>query len=325
MNATTQPSSENNVHPLEEIIRDYHGKKSFAVKILDLLLEKGMDAKGYLEGGIIAGQSVSSAILELLQLDLRGQYKDFDVFYTHQSKLIDSTVTRPFNPKDVANPLTAQIEPVYCSYGGFTGFETIDKGKYQIRDSQTVGKMNYILFNIHRYKETDQMEETATTLLQGFDINAVKVALFRDPKTTLPKLVVCDEYMDFIKTGTLKAVTAITPLRTLLRLLKKQHELKAASLDEVSFNTLLSIYHKQTQNLSHNDPEGPYSLKGSVVSDIFLCQHPKKVRANFSNYFTLAEMPQERVDFQIANHTRFTQFLVRRDIQLPAIKESWPD
>lgn len=311
----------NEQNRLVAVLNDYHGRKKFSADVLDLLIAKGMDANAYLQGGIIAGQSVSSAILELLNLEIRGKYKDFDVFYTPESQLSSSVITRPFNHRYLDYTPATDLQAICSSYSDHCSFVPVDKLSYRIINSVTQDMMNYVQFEMILTDKPTSIEQLAKNVLAGFDMNAVKVALFKDSFNGLPCLMVCDEYLDFIQSGVIKPVTAITPLRTLIRLLKKEHEMKNISLDKECFDTLIGIYHNKTKHMLGGDRDNFERLNGSAVSDIFLNQLPRKVLKKLKKYFDINELSDERTDFQIANHTRFRQFFVRKDIDILDVAE----
>lgn len=164
--------------------------------------------------GILAGQALASAILDVLG---KGPvvYNDIDVFHPVETTAGEQKPKEPDANCDMPD-LTLPIG--YMDEYEGAGMST---SSISIKRSQTEGILNQIWF--------EGNDPSPAMLVSSFDLNCVEVAL--DLKTN--ELVWSKGFDYFVKTKELQVTSVQTPIRTLLRYFKKKEELKAFGQDEV--------------------------------------------------------------------------------------------
>jgi hypothetical protein len=188
--------------------------------------------------GIIAGQSVSSAIMEYLDTPWSGLFNDADVFY-----IVDGDGAkgeRPFKPR------------AYLSRGANTYVAGMVEDAYGVQVRGVVHKQlyNIVGVGIEAYNqnvntifiEPNALDEDASDadviqlIVGGFDFNAVQVGISINTRT----LVFTPSFADFIATGVVDLSFVGTPVHTAVRLLKKKEGMMNVTIDEDALMLRLS-------------------------------------------------------------------------------------
>ena len=240
-------------------------------ELFDAILSKLEDNFEHIpQIGIIAGQAVCSAFCELNNIKIGSyKYKDIDVFCRRSSD-DDSYLNSILSGYRDRHKPYAKIKRG-CKIQGFNAtkqaismggsasgdlleiddFEKIIKDGYYINSvfyDPVFRDVNYVVYD-HIIRKRD--ETSIITLLNGFDLNMVRIGISRQDKIVDWTV----EFEDFINTLTLKISNLSTPANTALRLMKKTHEYPGVHCD-----IDLQMKHLQTMKYVMND----YMLKEKV-------------------------------------------------------------
>lgn len=155
-----------------------------------------------------AGGAVASAVFELLELNLPTAYHDLDV-WKFDNNWTDEIITR----KDFGFLCTEDYDDFSLACNGYT-----------IHSATREERINDIVVSC------DSLE----VLLQGFDINSIRVGINGDG------LVCTDDFIEFLITKTMKVVEYCTPTNSFIRILKK-HKLDGFKIDPVNIEHLAKV------------------------------------------------------------------------------------
>lgn len=117
---------------------------------------------------------------------------------------------------------------------------------YKISKTERKGLINYIYVDVDYMTD---LKSLATNLLNDFDINATKAAILLNNRYFSTKdkdfyfndeILIQEEFTDFLKTKELKSLKTKTPLKTMMRLLKKQKEF-GAYLNEEHLDSVYQV------------------------------------------------------------------------------------
>jgi len=150
------------------------------------------DLSGCAEG-IIAGQSVASALYDLFGLGAGSVYNDIDVFVPYRG-----------DGSDLKNM------PDYPEEGG----------AYVILKTENVGIQNFV--------HCDQDSLSAMALLSAFDLNCVQVGVVIETK----ELIWTDDFDLFCQTKSIEPINLSTPFHSMIRFALKRLSLKESVANE---------------------------------------------------------------------------------------------
>lgn len=179
--------------------------------------------------GIVAGQSVASAIDEVLGI-CAPIYNDVDVFAPAEE---GTALERELEEKRARLHLNGAL--VYASANGLFNDEYSDmlhigrRSHYQIKRTSRKGALNAIEVFWHetwRYQR-DGKHEQAMDLISVFDINSTQAAVDLDTR----RLAVTPQFRHYFSARQLQLATMFTPFQSLLRLIKKSKELPICYVD----------------------------------------------------------------------------------------------
>lgn len=159
--------------------------------------------------GILAGQALSSAILDLYG-EGGGVYNDIDIFVpATEDKLTYLRSHEHLKEEALRLGLpVAQLDDYQML--------TLSEGRtLQLAGSEQDGLINYV------WCDTNQCELLPGALVYGFDLNSVEVALDLQYR----ELTWTPAFEHFINNRELEVTSLMTPERTLLRYLKKREEM----------------------------------------------------------------------------------------------------
>lgn len=245
------------------------------------------------ESGIIAGQAVCSAILDLY-FNKSGQvYNDIDVFYSQANKPLLAKELAPILYKK----LTTTVHHTYAVYAQdvYGHIYVPNHHRYHVVNSQSIGMLNFIECEFSEANFAVRPQSDAQSLIDSFDFNCVQVAV--DIKSQ--ELVWTKEFEEFVKNRQLKIVRLHTPYHSAIRLFKKASELKNVFIDIPQQMRLVSwaahLYESQEPvNYWTGHSSTPRLVKslwrdarwrfGTKMRDMYL-QH----EASISPYFELAK------------------------------------
>lgn len=207
-------------------------------KITEILEKKFGDLP---REGVISGQSVASALYEVIGLPVQGRYKDLDVFekkteyvnkYDKEGMGVGLSRSHISGGKTMLDSFGDQLET-----GAFP------KSSYQITDTY-MDIDNDLINHIKIWSDNINDVNMADIIIKSFDINAVQVAIDPAAKT----VSWTPEFQEFLHTRELKSTWCGTPLHTSVRLLNKEME-----MSNVFLNEKLELHRLQTIKAIIND------------------------------------------------------------------------
>lgn len=173
--------------------------------------------------GILAGQAVASACYEVVGLG-HGPMNDLDWFCeTEEADRFHNVVQyRNVNvPNDRVDLFVGR-----CSFSDGLNISAVNKGGYMILFSGEL--MSNRDINIVGCKSANSGETlTGEIVIAGFDINAVEIAIDLNEG----KVVWSAAFQDFLYSKKLRVTRGVTPMHTVLRLIKKTKDIGFASVD----------------------------------------------------------------------------------------------
>jgi hypothetical protein len=194
------------------------------------------------EEGIIAGQSVASAIDELYKLT-PPVYNDIDVFLSApqwQSQTGEDAVNyRAGFRSRILGTVAYKAEKIEVMPAEYSRvFLISDRHLYTVVKARTDGLINRVwvswsLYELNRERTGPRAAarvaaERAITLIAGFDLNCTQVAV--DIRSG--RLSFTPAFAQYFSTRQLNIVRTFTPIQSLLRYLKKRQELLCWGNDE---------------------------------------------------------------------------------------------
>lgn len=153
-----------------------------------------------LKNAVIAGGAVCNLIHNYFNKK-NSPVNDIDIFVFHEKES---------NNKDY------NLDGAFINYNFL--IKTDKNEQYKILSTNRDGYINYIHVEV---ENKENIEDLTKTLLKNFDINSTKGAIILETS----KLIILDEFIDFLNNQQLEATSIKTPIKTILRLLKKQNEL----------------------------------------------------------------------------------------------------
>lgn len=172
--------------------------------------------------GIVAGQSVSSIICKILNVDINYVINDIDIF--QKATEVDR------NKADMQKKSSFVSNISKLRYEGYedgdyerpkeTVFKTIQNGGYYLVRALRDGLINYIKVSATTFN--------IESIIEGFDLNAVQVGIDIETK----ELIGTQYFWDFIKSKELELVNTFTPSHSIIRYFKKKKELGCYGNDE---------------------------------------------------------------------------------------------
>jgi hypothetical protein len=198
--------------------------------------------------GILCGQSVASAIFEILNLNITPVYNDIDIF----SILINSmnkTENYFRNLELRQNNKDASLS----SYGIFNaeinhyGQVEINKlSSYKILESISYGKINKTYVLTYKNLKYFKLSDLTMEIIENFDINSTQVGISLIDK----KLVFTENFLNFLISKQLEIVKWNTPIHSFIRIIKKQKELGNVFFNKEETILLLGAYSRTISNIS---------------------------------------------------------------------------
>ena len=251
--------------------------------------------------GVLGGQCVCSAILDLYG-DGGGVYNDIDIFReasTEQATFFRSTEHKEDLAVELGIPLLVLDE--YGTMGQFA------ESGMQMLGNTREGMVNYIWC-----ATTGGKPLTAALAVSVFDINAVEVAIDLATNT----MVWSRGFEHFLKTRQLELTSVNTPLRTLLRYLKKKAELKAYGDDELAVQLAHFWICHYTDDVEYDapprrdsEPEMVEDLSKTPVLSIKYVELAAKYLGSFTSYFALDDAGQVRLRDGNPSYARMEEVL----------------
>lgn len=235
--------------------------------------------------GIIAGQSVASAIYSIVGVTDRGPYRDLDVFIEakdlpwHHKELYERDKLRENHSlkriKSVVNSELAR-----CSYDGI--FDPICKNGYQINGCLFIGRiLNYVLVN---YDAANVSK--LNCIVDGFDINCCEAGIDLREKT----VYWTQEFESFLRSFEIKITNYLTPAHTIVRAAKKSSELKFANFSSHYISqaqTVRKYIQIMEEELEKNTSHKGYFC-GHMFSEGYLSRFEKQ-KDMLGDHFYIAE------------------------------------
>ena len=250
------------------------------------------------ERGIVAGQAVASAILDLYGGG-GGVYNDIDVF-----RRVTSNPVRLRRDRASATVGLTTVGVQYSDdeYSGLSNFLDAVRS-YQVSSVTREGMLNYVNCALPRQLGRNL---SAGRVIQSFDLNCVRVAVDLEANT-----LVWDRHFErFLHSRQLEITAVHTPWHTFLRLLKKLEELPGVYADvPASAEVVTAIAQsKYYQNLLQNgNITETFGDKNRQMAD--------RLQSGWEPYFSLTTKQVSVGDADIALSSLVPNGVVDRAIQ----------
>ena len=230
------------------------------------------------EQGVVAGQSVASALMEELGKG-PGVYNDIDIFMP-----ADAQREAEMNSQGHLERESLRLGIPLASLDEYRALGMTEGSDLHILGSTEDGVLNYVWC-----KCSDELTLSPAKIVYSFDLNCVEVAI--DLKTK--RLYWSQGFEYFLQTRELQITSVSTPVRTLLRYLKKRDELKAFGKDEFVAN-MLAGWMDWTSN-----GQEPKTLLSSKYAQL-----ARQYAAGYQGVFSLEESP---VKMQLTEDWQYPQ------------------
>ena len=233
--------------------------------------------------GVLAGQAVASACYELVGF-AKGPMRDLDWFIeSDRPSESDNVVSyRRLNvPSDSIN-----FNVGVMSFSDQLDFRALNKNSYSILFSGTLAS-NQEINVIGCASGVRDQPVSGDMVISGFDLNCVEIAVDLDAEC----VVWTDAFQDFLYSKTIRVTRCITPAHTVLRLIKKQHDLRFASVDIERELYLLKMARQIGVLL---EPEEKGYLPSQLFSEETVQKHWHTLQS-LSSHFTI-----ESVEIELA-------------------------
>ncbi len=218
--------------------------------------------------GLLAGQAVSSAILDLHGCQGGGVYNDLDVFI----EIRHDTMARFKNRELTTATMT---RPYDISRGEYSEMDVISK--YRIAGTTRHGMINKVMIaGVGRFGCI-----TPHSVLTTFDFNCVQVGVHLPTR----KLCWTPHFERFLRTRQLEFASVHTPWHSALRLVKKLSELKGVWCDfEAAMDLLTAMTRYEDKSIPRafgNKTLALYERYESMISPYFQIV-PHQTKSGFS-------------------------------------------
>jgi len=186
--------------------------------------------------GAIAGQAVASAIFEVLELDITPVYNDLDIFIPLTGYMLsgqaEDFVSKVSSKNTLDNELVSRHE-VFSSVDKYGLMSTYTQFKYSVVHTARYGMVNKIWIKMPVLSRGASIKSSRRnivhTVIKDFDINGTQVGLWLGDAE--PQIIFTEEFLQFLVTRQLEIINWNTPAHSLIRLVKKQAELKTVYVD----------------------------------------------------------------------------------------------
>lgn len=227
--------------------------------------------------GILAGQAVCSAILDLFG-EGGGVYNDIDIFIgADESKKAELEANR----EEEALALGMSV----ASFDEYDGVSLMNDTNYTIDGTTRDGLLNYVWCTL----PTRRSKLTPTRVLMSFDINCVEVAL----DLATGKLYWTPAFASFAQNRQLEFTSLETPGRSILRYSKKRTELAGVYGDDQLNLELIALV---TWFLARQGSSTSQSFRDMRVGPSLTPKHAELFRETVSlhEWFRLGDVESER-------------------------------
>lgn len=215
-----------------------------------------------ISNGVIAGQSVASAIYEILELDIQYVYKDMDHF-------IESFDEHKLSKKDM------EIDRIFSinSDGGGGGrfissfaFRVGAKLESAVRVMDSYYDEKIPLHNIISYRRDGYLyRDNLRSIIESFDINCCEVGVDLEKK----EVYWSDDFQNFLFNHELKATSVATPVSTMFRLIKKNKELGCVTLNKKTEMLKLCTSLKIMENFNSKKDRIDRYVPGTNITNMY--------------------------------------------------------
>jgi hypothetical protein len=216
------------------------------------------------EDGLVAGQSVASAVSQLFGDGWGVAYNDIDVFRHYRRLEEDEERRSRREAKRVVD--TVHFTALEVDVGGWTPYSAMREvsvkrqGKYSVVKTMREDMLNMVYYD-HGYAEAD------ASFLSTFDINAGHVGV----DISTQKLLWTPEFERYLRTRQLEIVTLHTPYQSLIRYFKKREELEGVYGNDARMTEMIGLaYAVATSPSEGYNPQEDASLRwrfGAAIAD----------------------------------------------------------
>lgn len=193
-------------------------------KIAEQALERLKQYDNFPESGIIAGGSISNIMWEIVSGN-KAVINDIDVF------IFDSEInTKPDGNYIDNNNKLSYVKSEVTYDEDYSGLKSTSNPKeyYLINNSEHIGIWNFIHYSSNI--------KDISVIINSFDINCTQIGYSIDKN----EFYWTKEFEEFLKTGNLKLTNLLSPYHSIIRMCKKEEELKA-NLDDFEFDLVSYI------------------------------------------------------------------------------------
>jgi len=214
--------------------------------------------------GHLCGQSVSSAIFELLLMDIEPVYNDIDIFYIVSSQTFQNSISfskiRENEEKMESNQSVFYDLKNMVDHYDQKNF-VFNEYSYKVESSIKQGPLNktYISYLSNSIFTGRYIKYLTNRIIENFDINATQVGISLETM----KIAYTEEFLEFLLTKQLRIVRFNTPNHSLIRLAKKSEELKGTYVDFEEAKMLTMVYTHSFKNIL--EAQQVFKLMGPIV------------------------------------------------------------
>jgi len=205
--------------------------------------------------GNLCGQSVASAIFEILALDIKPIYNDIDIFYfvLEHSFRHSEHMKKSRDVQERRTNTLGSWDKFCTASGDYDHISYLSKlSNYKVVHSFTKGPINrtYVAtwrsdFSLGLWS----LQTMTKSIIDNFDINSTQVGISLD----IMKLSFTEEFLDFLITKQLKITHWNTPNHSLIRLRKKFNELENVFINWEESKMLAMVYTSSIENMYEVD------------------------------------------------------------------------
>jgi hypothetical protein len=253
-------------------ITDFLNSKETLNKVLDVLVERGLDFAKLPQDCFIAGGSVSNVLISMLH---GGEpiVNDIDVYVKtddKNAKVGNSWYPSMYTTEDSIEVLDDDYGRIYISEGG---------DRMRVVAHRRDGVLNIIQYAYEKgYQRMNGKPSTKTECeltIEGFDLNCCMAGIDLSNR----KIVYNENFVDFLKTKQLKVVNPMAPIQTTIRIYKKLKDLDCYCNVEHEIRFLTVAFRKLTNNQLCKyigpETEAKYRKYFDFVSKYFTIREPK--------------------------------------------------
>lgn len=249
-------------------VTEFLTSKETLNKVLDVLVENGLDFDKLPQDCFIAGGSVSNILISLLHGG-KPIINDIDVYVKTNDENIkvgNSWYPSVYTKEDSVEVLDDDYGRIYVSEIG---------DKMRVVSHRREGILNIIQYAYEKGYKTNKNKTECDLTIEGFDLNCCMSGI----DIVNSKIVYNENFVDFLKTKQLKVINPMAPIQTTIRIYKKLKDLDCyCNVEhEIRFLTVAFKRLSGSQLCKYIGPETEvkYRKYKDFVSKYFIIREPK--------------------------------------------------